>query len=147
MLGRTIHWMTIAIVAAGVAGCASSPETIATASVSQIGYQAYTCAQLGAEGTRVSNRLGEVARLQKEQAEKDAFAAGVAIVVFTPAALFIQGNTANAAELSRLKGEFEAIEMVAATKNCNVQIPRPVLPPPNKSASPTVAQAMDNSVR
>jgi hypothetical protein len=49
-------------------------------------------------------------------------------VVFWPAAIpiavgrgFIEGEPQEAAELARLKREYEALEKIAIEKNCNVQ--------------------------
>jgi hypothetical protein len=43
------------------------------------------------------------------------------IVVFWPAAFFIKGDGATAAELGRLKGEFEALEKAAIEQRCSLQ--------------------------
>jgi len=44
-----------------------------------------------------------------------------AVVIFWPAAFFVKGDGQNAAELARLKGEFEALEKVSIEKNCNLR--------------------------
>jgi hypothetical protein len=41
---------------------------------------------------------------------------GAAIVLFWPAAFFVKGDGQNAAELARLKGEFEAIEQASISE-------------------------------
>jgi hypothetical protein len=50
---------------------------------------------------------------------------GAAIVLFWPAAFFVKGDGQNAAELARLKGEFEAIEQASIQKNCGIRFQRP----------------------
>jgi hypothetical protein len=45
---------------------------------------------------------------------------GVGLVVFWPALLFIPGKD-QSAEVSRLKGEMEALEQAAIAKNCGIQ--------------------------
>ena len=45
----------------------------------------------------------------------------VTIVVFWPAAFFVGGDRANAAEVGRLKGEMDALEQVSIKKNCGIQ--------------------------
>ena len=47
--------------------------------------------------------------------------AGIAIVVFWPAAFFIKGDGHTAAELGRLKGEFEAVEKASIEKTCGLR--------------------------
>jgi hypothetical protein len=44
-----------------------------------------------------------------------------AIIIFWPAAFFVQGDKQTAAELARLKGEMDAIEQVSVRKNCGIQ--------------------------
>jgi hypothetical protein len=52
-------------------------------------------------------------------------ATGVALIVFWPTAFFVKGDGATAAELGRLKGEFDALEQVAIQKGCGLQFRRP----------------------
>ncbi len=106
------------------AGCASSSNDIRAQYVSPLQYQHLSCKQIAAEAERVSRRVAEVSGVQDEKASSDALATGVAIVVFWPAAFFIKGDGASAAELGRLKGEFEAIERVSIEKNCGLQFRR-----------------------
>jgi hypothetical protein len=63
--------------------------------------------------------------VQDERASGDAVATGVAIVLFWPAAFFIKGDGANAAELGRLKGVFEALERASNEKGCGLRFERP----------------------
>ena len=70
---------------------------------------------------RVSSRAAQIMGVQNKQAEQDAVATGVALVLFWPAAFFIKGNKENAAEVSRLKGEMEAIEQVSIKKGCKIK--------------------------
>jgi hypothetical protein len=114
---RTI--VTAALCASILAGCASSPDEISAAYVSPVQYSGSECDQIRAELVRVSSRVREVAGAQQKQADIDAIAMGVALVVFWPALFFIGGNDRNE-ELSRLKGEYDALEQAAIQKNCPV---------------------------
>lgn len=116
-----IRTLFVAAAAALVCGCASSSSDIQAAYVSPLQYNSLSCEQLGAEAERVSARASQVAGVQDEKSSNDAVATGVAIVLFWPAAFFIKGDGATAAELARLKGEFEAIEKASIHKNCNLQ--------------------------
>jgi len=60
-----------------------------------------------------------------------------ALVIFWPAAFFVKGDGATAAELSRLKGEMETIERVADEKGCGITFARPPPPPPPQMRRPT----------
>jgi hypothetical protein len=98
--------------------CASTSDKIGAQYVSPIQFSSYSCAQLAQEAQRVSSRVAHLSGVQDQKATNDALATGVAIVVFWPAAFLIGGNDQNTAELSRLKGEFEAIEQASTQKNC-----------------------------
>jgi hypothetical protein len=52
-------------------------------------------------------------------------ATGVALVLFWPAAFFIKGDGPAAAELGRLKGEYEALERVSNQKRCGLRFVHP----------------------
>jgi hypothetical protein len=105
-----------------LAACASSSDAIRPAYVSPLQYQHLTCHQIGGEMERVSRRAAEVAGVQDSNKTSDAWVTGATIVLFWPAAFFIKGDGATAAELARLKGEFEALERVSIEKNCNLRV-------------------------
>ena len=107
-------------VALGVTGCSSSPEKISAAYVSPIQYSPYDCDQIGMELIRVNRRVVEVSGIQKKQADKDAAAMGVGLVIFWPALFFLAAGSDHEAELARLKGEYETLETVAIQKKCNI---------------------------
>lgn len=113
-------WSAV-LIAAAVAGCASSSDKIAASYVSPLQYQNYTCQQLAEEAQRISSRASVVSGVQDQKATNDAIATGVAIVLFWPAAFLVGGNDQTTAELARLKGEFEAVERASIQKNCGHQ--------------------------
>jgi hypothetical protein len=96
-----------------IAGCASSSDAIKPAYVSPLQYQGLTCPQIGAEMERVSRRASEAAGVQDAKRTQDQLATGAAIIIFWPAAFFVGGDGPSAAELARLKGEFEALEQAS----------------------------------
>jgi hypothetical protein len=63
--------------------------------------------------------------VQDEKASSDAVATGVALVIFWPAAFFIKGDGATAAELGRLNREFEALERASNERRCGLHFARP----------------------
>lgn len=104
-----------------LAGCASGSSDIAAAYVSPMAYASYSCPQLREEATRISSRAAQVTGVQDQKATNDAVATGVGIVLFWPALLFIKGDSTTAAEVSRLKGEMEAIEQTSIRKRCGIE--------------------------
>ena len=100
-----------------LSACASRSGNISATYVSPLQYQHYSCAQVGQEMGRVSRKVMEISGKQDSAATKDAVAMTVGLVVFWPALFFLIGGDKKE-ELSRLKGEYEALESVAIEKEC-----------------------------
>lgn len=111
----------IMLSAFSLSACADSSSEIAATYISPLQYQSFTCPQLAEEARRVSSRAAELSGVQDKKATNDAVVTGVAIVLFWPAAFFIGGNKETRAQLSRLKGELEAIEQASIRKNCGIE--------------------------
>ncbi len=110
--------MSSALVCAlGLGACSTPPEKVSAQYVSPLAYQSYDCDQIRMELRRVNRRLIEVTGAQESEANKDAVAMGVGLVLFWPALFFLAGED-HAAELGRLKGEYEALETSAIQKKC-----------------------------
>lgn len=98
-------------------GCATQSKNITATYVSPLQYQHYTCNQVGQELGRVSRKVMEISQSQDRAATKDAVAMAIGMVVFWPALFFLIGGDKKD-ELSRLKGEYEALEGTAIEKQC-----------------------------
>ncbi len=103
-----------------LAGCADTSAEIAAAYVSPTQYSEMNCTQIAAEAQRVATRTAQIAGLQDQNAQDDAALTAVSLILFWPAAFFLNGNDENRAELSRLKGELEALEQINIEKNCGI---------------------------
>lgn len=114
------------VVLMGVAlgACASSSDEVGSIYVSPLAYQHYSCQQISQEAERVSRRASEIAGVQDSKASNDAVMTGVGLVLFWPSLFFIKGDGQSAAELGRLKGEFEALEKASIEKNCGLKFQR-----------------------
>lgn len=128
---RTWFWAPVVTVVL-VGGCASKSDEVGSIYVSPLSYQSLNCQQIGQEAERVSRRAAEVAGVQNSNATNDAVLTGVGLIVFWPSLFFLKGDGQTAAELGRLKGEFEALEKVSIEKNCGLQF-RKQAPPPSAS--------------
>jgi arginase family enzyme len=109
----------VALAAASLAACATAPEDIRAAYVSPAQYASYDCAQIAAEASRVATKAEELSGKQRAERSKDQAAAGVGLVLFAPAALFMIGGD-HKQEIATLKGQNEALKEAAASKNCSV---------------------------
>ena len=120
--------LIFASAALALAGCASKGADVAPAYVSPIQYQSFTCPQLAAEAQRVSAAATAASGAQDSQATKDAVATTAAVIIFWPAAFFVQGDKQNAAQLAQLKGQMDAVQQEFISKNCGIQFQ--TAPPP-----------------
>lgn len=113
--------VTATIVVGILSSCATKPSDIDAAYVSPTLYSNLSCDQLKREATEVSARAIAASGAQEKKATNDAVAVGVGLVLFWPALFFAKGDGAQAAEVSRLKGEMLAIERASKEKNCGIQ--------------------------
>jgi hypothetical protein len=113
-----------AIIAALAAGCATRSDEVTPAYVSPYQFETLTCPQLAEESQRIARRANELTGVQDSKRTKDTVATTVAVVVFWPAAFLVGGDDRNTAELSRLRGELEALEQVSTRKRCGIQFQR-----------------------
>ena len=111
-----------ALVAASIlSACATPPKDIAPSYVSTGLYENLSCQQLRVEAEGVSARAAAANGKQDKNRGSDAAMTTVAIVLFWPAAFFMKGDGADAAEVARLKGEMQAIDQVNRIKKCGIQ--------------------------
>ena len=117
---RSITFLVLGVL---IAGCATQPSDLPTTYVSPNQYQHYSCEQITMEMNRTSRKANELQARLKKDADNDAAQMAVGIVIFWPALFFLEGGDGpEAAEYSRLKGEFEALEQVSVQKKCGVEV-------------------------
>ena len=123
---KTITTLTAVATALSLtaAGCASRSEDVAASYVSSSMYSSYSCRELNVEAQRVSAAAAAAAGVQDSARTRDAVATTAALVVFWPAAFFVGGNSAQTAELARLKGQMQAIEEASIQKRCGIAFRR-----------------------
>jgi predicted small secreted protein len=110
--------VSLVMVAAVLSACATAGKDVASAYVSPIQYANYSCEQLQAELARVSVRVNQLTGRLDEAASNDRAIAGVGAIIFWPALFALGGTKQQEAELSRLKGEYEALTTAASGKTC-----------------------------
>ena len=111
-----------AVMLVGLVGCASQPEKIPAQSVSTLQFKDHDCDHLAAETSRIERRAHELYTQLKDTADADAAQMGIGLVLFLPVLLFLEGGDGpEAQEYGRLKGEREAIEVVAIQKKCGIE--------------------------
>jgi hypothetical protein len=127
-MNKLLIGVAAALATAAISACASSSSDTWTAYISPGPYQGYTCQQISAEAARVSSRGAEVAGVQDKRQIINTVSSMAIGAVFWPAVIpfalatsFDEDEAQEAAELARLKREYEALEKIAIEKNCNVQ--------------------------
>jgi hypothetical protein len=115
---RQMSAIALAVSASLAASCATPPDRVSAAYVSPLQYQAYTCDQVTVELQRIGVRVSEVTGQQQRAATNDQIAMGVGLVLFWPALFFLASDNNKKEELSRLKGEYDALQQSATMKNC-----------------------------
>jgi len=76
------------------------------------------CSALEKERARVLTTLEAASSEQQSKANRDAFAAGAGAIVHPIFYLALTGESSVALEVSRLKGEYYALERAVAAKKC-----------------------------
>lgn len=123
MLSKQVRlWAMSVACLVSLGACASHTNEIAPAYISPLEYEDYSCKKIKAEIARVTRRANQVAYEVNENADGDATAMGVGLVLFWPALFFIDGDTPQAQEYAELKGRFNALEEAAIEKDCGIKI-------------------------
>jgi hypothetical protein len=115
---RRMRYLLVTSILFHLIGCATTSSNVIAANISIEPYVKMDCQALLDERRRIETTAREVAQVQDKSASSDA---GVMAGTFLFGPIFLlghSGNSAITAELSRLKGEFEAIETVRKQKSC-----------------------------
>lgn len=107
-----------AIITTFLAGCATAGKDVSTTYVSPIQYSNYDCDQLRQELARVNGRVGQLTGRLDEAASNDKAILVGGGLLFWPALFALGGTKQQEAELSRLKGEYDAIQQASTSKKC-----------------------------
>ncbi len=85
---------------------------------SPVQFISWSCERIDDEADVVQRRAADVAWAVDERAGNNIVALGIGVAVFWPALLALRPQGAEAEELARLKGRFEALREAAARKSC-----------------------------
>lgn len=104
--------LALSLLAAAVSGCATSPEHIQPALVSQDQYMSTDCSQLDTSMTTAKADLKKFSDMQDAQVKKDAVSV---FWVLIPVSWFTGDHEK---DVAKSKGEVAAIQIAAAKKGC-----------------------------
>lgn len=115
------NWLFVVLCGAIISGCATSAENVSASYISPVIYQKFSCKQIREEAVRISQQVAKLSGAQDTKASNDAVATGVALVLFWPAAFFVGGDDHTTAQLSQMKGKYEALRAESEKKRCNIR--------------------------
>lgn len=114
-LSKLVCYATIATF---LAGCATAGKDVAATYISPIQYHNYDCNQLRQELARINGRVGQLTGRLDEAASNDKAILIAGGLLFWPALFALGGTKQQEAELSRLKGEYDALQQASTSKKC-----------------------------
>ena len=117
--------------------CAKSTSEIPAQYVSPLQYKSHSCTQVEQEMVMLSRRVSDLGAQVDKTASDDNAQMAIGMILFWPALFALDGDTPQAAEYGRLKGEFEALEKAAIQKNCEIKVERPVVKKPEQKPTNT----------
>jgi len=118
---RTAHLALAALGALTACSSAKTSSEVAPELVSPSMYRGMTCSELRAEARSVKDATPALAAAVDKEYNNDKALEAVAWILFWPAALAMDGNDAEAAQLSRAKGQLEAITTQMKNKGCRLR--------------------------
>lgn len=99
---------------------AKTSSEVAPELISPSMYRGMSCGELRAEAQSVKNATPALAAAVDKEYNNDKALEAVAWILFWPAALAMDGNDAEAAQLARAKGQLEAITAQMRSKGCRI---------------------------
>jgi hypothetical protein len=112
---KIILTVTIASI---VGGCATAGKDVASTYVSPMQFSNYDCDQLRQEMLRTQGRANQLSGRLDEAANNDKAILIGGGLLFWPALFALGGTKQQEAELSRLKGEYDALQSASTMKKC-----------------------------
>lgn len=100
------------------AGCATRAVDVKPEPASPAEFSTWECARIDDERDLVQHRAADVAWAVDERVGNNILALGMGLTVFWPAMLAMRPDGLEHAELARLKGRYEALDVAARDKAC-----------------------------
>lgn len=107
-----------ALIPVFLAACATAGKDVTATYVSPVQFNTYDCDQIRQEMLRTQGRANQLSGRLDEAASNDKAIVGVGMILFWPALFALGGTKQQEAELSRLKGEYDALSAASVSKKC-----------------------------
>lgn len=113
--------IALALLASALLGCASHPDKIDAAYVSNLKYESYSCAQIAIEMENVELRTDALYQQLRRTRRGDNWQAGVGLLLLPTLFALEGGDGVEASEYAFLKGDYEALRYASQQKLCGQQ--------------------------
>lgn len=100
--------------------CAPSPDRVSASYVSPVVFEGQSCKKLMTERNKIASDVNLLTAEQRKSSTNDAWATGVALVLFWPAAFALALTEDQSAQLAQAKGNFDAVEAQMRNKGCQM---------------------------
>lgn len=120
-----MRYVSLALVAfLMLQGCASHPDKMSAASVSDTKYMRHSCSQMRSEKDRIYNRTKALYTQLYNEAGKDAAQMAIGLLVFWPALFLLEGGDGpEAVEYRQLKGDYQSLQKASIKRGCKIKFP------------------------
>jgi hypothetical protein len=115
---NTTKFIASLLIPAFLSACATAGKDVSSTYVSPVQYSSFDCDQIRQEMLRTQTRANQLSGRLDEAASNDKAIVGVGMILFWPALFALGGTKQQEAELSRLKGEYDALSAAAVSKKC-----------------------------
>jgi hypothetical protein len=116
-MSRSRHALAL-LAACVLAGCSTRAVDVRPTPADPADFAAWSCDRIHDEQDLVQQKAADVAYAVDERAGTNILALGVGVTVFWPALFALRPDGIEAADLARLKGRFEALQIAATLKRC-----------------------------
>tara|TARA_B100001093_G_C26319603_1_gene797079 strand:+ start:174 stop:524 length:351 start_codon:yes stop_codon:yes gene_type:complete len=114
-----MKFIALFILSLFLVSCASSPDELSTQYVPASTFSNLDCDQIAGSLRQKNGRLQNLYTKLEKEASTDETQMAVGMLLFWPALFFLEGgDSPEAAEYSRLKGEVEALNEASMLKKC-----------------------------
>jgi len=100
--------------------CAPTPENVSASYVSQSTFNGSSCGNLTNQRNEIVREVNVLNGLQRQNANADAAAMGIGMLLFWPALFVVAANGDHQTELASAKGRFNAITGKMQAQGCQV---------------------------
>lgn len=125
LLAGAARALPLAWVLASLAGCAAFRASLPPSPNDPAAYAGWGCERLFGEMDVVQQRAADVAYAVDSRVGNNMISLGVGITVFWPALMAMRPTGIDAMELTALRGRFDAMQLSAARKGCDLPVASP----------------------